>query len=119
PVDGVLADGGKPDRAERGEAAEWLRGSLMDKGGQAPAKDVKKADAADDISLRTLERARVKAGVVSERAGFGKGAVWRIEALTTGTPSDPASPFPPHSRHSRHGSGGGRQGGHGVAAGEG
>ncbi|NEB14208.1 AAA family ATPase [Streptomyces coelicoflavus] len=112
-VDEILAAGAETDRGERGEAAEWLRGFLMDQGGEAPAKDVKKAAAADDISLRTLERARAKAGVVSERAGFGKGAVWRIEALTTNTQSDPAAPFPPHSRHSRQGSEAGGNGGNG------
>ena len=116
-VDEILAAGAETDRGERGEAAEWLRGYLMDQGGEAPAKDVKKAAAADDISLRTLERARVKAGVVSERAGFGKGAVWRIEALTTDTQSDHASPFPPHSRHSRQGSEAGGNGGNGGANG--
>lgn len=116
-VDEILAAGYETNRGERDEAVEWLRGYLEGEGGEAPAKDVKKAAAADDISLRTLERARVKAGVVSERAGFGKGAVWRIEALTTPTQSDGDPSFPPHSRHSRQGSNPGGNGGNGGANG--
>lgn len=103
-VDQILAAGQEPDRGERDDAAEWLRGYLMDKGGEAPAKDVKKAAAADDISERTLQRAMRRAGVKSERAGFGQGAVWRIEALTTPTESEVSSTVPPQSRQSRQGS---------------
>lgn len=103
-VDEILAAGYETDRGERDDAAEWLRGYLMDQGGEAPAKDVKKAAAADDISERTLQRAMRKAGVVSARAGFGKGAVWRIEALTTDTQSDAGSAVAPQSRHSRQAS---------------
>ncbi|MFF0104510.1 AAA family ATPase [Streptomyces hirsutus] len=100
-VDEILAAGYETDRGERDDAAEWLRGYLMDQGGEAPAKDVKRAAAADDISERTLQRAMRKAGVVSARAGFGKGAVWRIEALTTDTQSDAGSAVAPQSRQSR------------------
>ncbi|MFF2331850.1 MULTISPECIES: AAA family ATPase [unclassified Streptomyces] len=89
-VDEILAAGSPADSGERAEAADWLRGYLMDQGGEAFAKDVKKAAAADDISERTLQRAMRKAGVVSARTGFGKGAVWRIEALTTVTESEDA-----------------------------
>ncbi|WP_432162339.1 AAA family ATPase [Streptomyces tendae] len=113
-VDEILAAGYETDRGERDDAAEWLRGYLMDQGGEAPAKDVKKAAAADDISERTLQRAMRKAGVVSARAGFGKGSVWRIEALTTDTQSDAASAVPPQSRHSRQPS---DPGANGVTAG--
>ncbi|MEU8676799.1 AAA family ATPase [Streptomyces sp. NPDC048560] len=117
-VQEILAQGQEPgDRGERDEAADWLRGYLLDQGGEAPAKDVKKAAAADDISERTLQRARVKAGVKSERAGFGKGAVWRIEALTTATESDSAPPVPPQSRHSRQPQEAGTNGVNGGATG--
>lgn len=53
-VDEILAAGAQTDRGERDEAAEWLRGYLIDHGGQASGKDVKAAAAADDISARTL-----------------------------------------------------------------
>ncbi|MFI0596139.1 AAA family ATPase [Streptomyces griseus] len=103
-VQEILAQGQETDRGERDEAADWLRGYLLDHGGEAPSKDVKKAAAADDISERTLQRAMRKAGVKSERAGFGKGAVWRIEALTTTTESDSGTAVPPQSRQSRQAS---------------
>ncbi|WP_432064151.1 AAA family ATPase [Streptomyces sp. C10-9-1] len=117
-VDEILAAGYETDRGERDEAADWLRGYLMDQGGEAPAKDVKKAAAADDISERTLQRAMRKAGVVSARAGFGKGAVWRIEALTTNTDSDEGSAVAPQSRHSRQPSDPGANGATGGATGD-
>ncbi|MFE6521889.1 AAA family ATPase [Streptomyces sp. NPDC057794] len=116
-VDEILAAGYETDRGDRDDAAEWLRGYLMDQGGEAPAKDVKKAAAADDISERTLQRAMRKAGVVSARAGFGKGAVWRIEALTTDTQSDPVPAVPPQSRQSRQPSDPGANGATGGANG--
>ncbi|MEU1892762.1 AAA family ATPase [Streptomyces pristinaespiralis] len=116
-VDEILAAGVETDRGERDDAAEWLRGFLMDQGGEAPSKDVKKAAAADDITERTLQRAMRKAGVVAERAGFGKGSVWRIEALTTDTQSDTGSAVAPQSRHSRQGSEAGANGADGGADG--
>ncbi|MFJ4339388.1 AAA family ATPase [Streptomyces sp. NPDC088915] len=116
-VQDILAQGSDPDRGERDEAAEWLRGYLMDKGGEAPAKDVKKAAAADDISERTLQRAMRKAGVVSARAGFGKGAVWRIESLTVDTESEDAPASAPQSRHSRQASSPGANGANDGATG--
>ncbi|WP_053643521.1 MULTISPECIES: AAA family ATPase [unclassified Streptomyces] len=114
-VQDILAQGSDPDRGERDEAAEWLRGYLMDQGGEAPAKDVKKAAAADDISERTLQRSMRKAGVVSARAGFGKGAVWRIESLTADTESEDAPAVAPQSRHSRQASVPGANGANGGA----
>ncbi|MFD0504974.1 AAA family ATPase [Streptomyces chiangmaiensis] len=105
------------DRGDRGEAADWLRGYLMEHGGEAPSKDVKKAAAADDISERTLQRAMRKAGVVSARAGFGKGAYWRIEGLTTTPESEDASAVAPQSRQSRQPSDPGANGANGGANG--
>ncbi|MEU8524834.1 AAA family ATPase [Streptomyces sp. NPDC048629] len=116
-VDEILAAGVETDRGERDEAADWLRGYLMDQGGEAFARDVKKAAAADDISERTLQRAMRKAGVVSARAGFGKGSVWRIEALTVDTHSEDASPSAPQSRHSRQAPDSGANGATGGATG--
>ncbi|MCC3653218.1 AAA family ATPase [Streptomyces sp. S07_1.15] len=116
-VDEILAAGQEHDRGERDEAADWLRGYLMDKGGEAPAKDVKAAAQADDIPPRTLQRAMTKAGVVSERTGFGKGAVWRLTDLTLPTQSEDGSPSAPQSRHSRQASDPGANGANGGADG--
>jgi hypothetical protein len=85
---------GEDERTERDEAADWLRGYLIDHGGEAPAKDVFKAARADGIAERTLKRARDRAGVTSERRGFGTGSVWSLNPLgphsgRSGQHSDP------------------------------
>lgn len=85
----LLSNHDPDERAERDEAAEWLTSYLTDQGGAARAADVIKAAKADGIAERTLQRARQRAGVSSERRGFGQGAVWTYDPLT------------PHSRHSR------------------
>jgi hypothetical protein len=72
------ASGSPEERSDRDEAAEWLRGWLSDRGGDAPFADVVKAATADGIAERTLKRARSKAGVTSKRQGFGSGAVWSL-----------------------------------------
>lgn len=100
-VDEILAAGAEPDRGDRDDAADWLRGFLMEQGGEALARDVKKAAAADDISERTLQRAMRKAGVTSARAGFGKGSVWRIDPNAGATASSRESAVAPQSRQSR------------------
>lgn len=75
------------ERGERDEAAEWLSNYLSDAGGSAKASDVFKAARADGLAERTLKRARDRAGVTSERRGFGQGSVWSL------------NPFGPHSGH--------------------
>jgi len=92
------------DRSERDQAAEWLTGYLTDSGGEAAAKDVKKAARADGIAERTLDRARARAKVTTGRSGFGKGAVyvWRLDLACT-----------PHARHERQAPEAGGQGEHG------
>jgi hypothetical protein len=69
------------DRGERDEAVEWLTGYLQDQGGTASAADVFKAARADGIAEATLKRARKRAGVASERRGFGKGSLWTVDPL--------------------------------------
>lgn len=103
-VDDILAAGPDVDRSERAEAADWLRDYLTDQGGEASAKTVKAAAKADDISESTLKRAMSKAGVISEREGFGQGAVWRFKTPGGATESKPASPSSSHSAHSAQGS---------------
>jgi hypothetical protein len=74
----IMADATE-ERSERDEAAEWLTGYLMDHGCEAKAGDVIKAARADGIAERTLKRARTRAGVTSQRRGFGQGAVWVLD----------------------------------------
>lgn len=77
----LLADPGSDDeRSERDEAAEWLTAYLIDEGraGVAKAGEVIKAAARDGIPKTTLTRARKRAGVTTEKAGFGGGWLWRI-----------------------------------------
>ncbi|MDT0270851.1 AAA family ATPase [Streptomyces sp. DSM 44915] len=116
-VDEILAAGAETDKTERDEAAEWLRGYLMDHGGEASSKDVKAAAQADDISVRTVQRAMSKAGVTAERAGFGKGSVWRLNPPKPTTDSEGESPVAPQSRQSRQGSNPGANGATGGATG--
>lgn len=70
--------GSTEDRSERDEAAQWLTGYLADQGGSARAADVFKAARADGIAEATLKRARKRAGVTSERTGFGQGSMWSL-----------------------------------------
>jgi hypothetical protein len=116
-VDEILSAGQETDRGDRDNAAEWLRGYLESQGGEASSKDVKKAAAADDISERTLQRAMRKAGVKAERAGFGKGSIWRITAYFTDTQSEDSTAVTPQSRHSRQDSEPGANGANGGANG--
>lgn len=114
-VDEILSAGQETDRGDRDNAAEWLRGYLESQGGEASSKDVKKAAAADDISERTLQRAMRRAGVKAERAGFGKGSVWRIAEHFPTTQGDDPSASAPQSRQSRQASDPGANGANGGA----
>jgi hypothetical protein len=73
------------DRTERDEAAEWLAGYLANEGGSARAADVFKAARADGIAEATLKRARKRAGVTSERQGYGQGSVWSLNPFGSGS----------------------------------
>lgn len=88
----ILGDSGDADeRSERDEAADWLHEYLTDPthGGEASAADVLKAGTAAGYAKRTLQRARKRAGVTSQRSGFGQGSTWSID------------PSAPQSRHPR------------------
>lgn len=80
----ILADAGG-ERTERDEATDWLTGYLIDNGGEARAADVMRAARADGIAERTLKRARARAGVTSQRRGFGQGAVWVLDPMGPGS----------------------------------
>ncbi|MER7459215.1 AAA family ATPase [Micromonospora sp. NPDC126480] len=72
----ILAGPVDEERGETDAAVKWLRGYLADNGGQAAAKDVVAAARKYDFAERTIRRARSRAGIVSDRQGFGGGAVW-------------------------------------------
>lgn len=75
------------------DAAGWLTDWLADHDGSAPAAEIATAAKAAGIAAATLKRARGKAGVTSERRGFGQGSVWTL----------PSSDLQErHSDHSAH-----------------
>jgi 5S rRNA maturation endonuclease (ribonuclease M5) len=77
----ILGDRGDPDeRAERDEAAEWLRSYLADQGGEAAFTELIKIAKAEGLSERTLRRARARAGVETERVGFPSKTIWRLQS---------------------------------------
>lgn len=86
------------DKTERDEAAEWLVDYLTRQGGAARPADAKKAAQADGIATRTLERARSRAGVRLDRAGFPARSVWTLESPV----SPPVSPVPPTPTYGRN-----------------
>ncbi len=99
------ADG---ERTERDDAAEWLTGYLTDQGGEAAAKDVFASAHAERIAERTLKRARKRAGVTSQRRGFGQGAVWVLDPLgprsgQSGQDSNPGPDGPDDGPNGEHG----------------
>ncbi|MFI8512309.1 AAA family ATPase [Streptomyces sp. NPDC085460] len=87
-VQDILAQGSEPDRGERDEAVAWLVDYMRDNGGEASAGDVIKAAEKDGFAKHTIQRARTKAGVTSQKSGFGKGWVWALN-VTDGTEDDP------------------------------
>ncbi|GAA1229597.1 hypothetical protein GCM10009676_10250 [Prauserella halophila] len=87
------------ERSERDEAVEWLTSYLRDQGGTAAAADIFKAARADGIAEATLKRARKRAGVGSQRRGFGQGSEWTVDPSGShsahsgqGTHADPNGP---------------------------
>ena len=80
-VTDILSDRDDGDeRAERDEAAEWLRTYLADQGGEAAFKDLVKAARADGLAEHTVRRARARAGVEISRVGFPSTSVWRLQS---------------------------------------
>ena len=110
----VLRDarGGGDEVAERDEAGEWLLGYLRANGGEVKAKDVFRAARDDGIAERTVQRARPRVGVTTDRLGFGQGTIWSLPSTGGGERDDP---FAPHSRHSRQAFDGGANGAIGGA----
>ena len=67
---------------DRSDAESYILGYLEDVGGTAPAAEILKAGRAAGFADGTLKKARSKAGVKSQRTGFGKGSSvsWSIDA---------------------------------------
>lgn len=104
------------DRADRNDAAEWLRAYLIDNGGEAEAADVFKAGEKVGFQKHTLQRARKRVGVRSEKAAFDAGWMWRLEddsgpegdtKMTKITESGALSPSSSSLSSSRHQTDGG------------
>jgi hypothetical protein len=78
------------------EAAAWLREHLAD--GPQEARTIKAAAKADGIDARTLERAKVRLGVIAGKAGMVTGWTWRLKdwvpllppAASEAPPAEPA-----------------------------
>lgn len=112
PVDGtareILATAEQePDgeRSERADAASWLRATLVEAGGELPMRQVIKAGELAGYKERTLQRARVTAGVSADVSGFGKEkrSVWRIGETSSVTPTVPITPTPSGGMHGTNG----------------
>lgn len=87
---GDRADAGEP--GERDQAAEWLTGYLIDKGGEAAFADLSKAARANGHAERTVRRAASRAGVQITSSGFPRRTVWSLE--TTVRPQSGQSGHP-------------------------
>lgn len=75
----LLAEADCPEeRTDRDEAAGWLINYLTGKNGEAPAGEVIRAAEKDGIQKHTLQRARKRAGVTTDKATFGGGWVWQL-----------------------------------------
>lgn len=67
-----------PEPAARNMAAEWLRAELADLAEHPVAAIKDAAKAAGLGSWKTVQRAAQEIGVISERATFGGGYIWRL-----------------------------------------
>ncbi|MFE9766833.1 AAA family ATPase [Streptomyces sp. NPDC005808] len=94
--DTLAAPVDREDVSERDEAVAWLIDYLTDNGSEASAGDVLKAGEKDGFSKRTLQRARSKAGVTSQKSAFNKGWVWVLSVtdIPEGDTKVPKAPGP-------------------------
>lgn len=74
--------GSVEDRSERAEAAEWLLAYLADNGGEAIAGDVIRDAEKAGFAKHTIQRARKKAGVKSQKSGLKGGWAWVLDPTT-------------------------------------
>jgi hypothetical protein len=67
------------ERADRDEAEDWLRTYLEERGGEAPAADIRKDCQKDGISYDTLKRRPCeRLGVVKAKSGMRGGWLWSL-----------------------------------------
>jgi len=94
---------GEDTAEERKDAVDWLRDLLM--AGPLAADEVQRLAERDGLKWRTVQRAKKKAGAVSERDGFGPGAkyVWRLAMHATEAPCMPCAPSSESGTHGTHG----------------
>lgn len=100
----LLADAEVDSEAggEQRDAAEWLREVIEEAGGHLDAKEAKRLAKDAGFPERTIERAKARAGVKSERDGFGKGAryIWLLDPMSaTCTPCTPTKLLGEHGEH--------------------
>lgn len=81
----VLSD---DERVERDDVCRFLLDFLTERGGSAAAADIRKAAQAEGLEWRRVQRARSRAGVISERTGFPATSVWSIRSLIDSRDSD-------------------------------
>ena len=75
-LDALAPDVPDRERPERDEAAEWLQDQLKD--GAVAVKELKKEAIAAGVAWRTLERAKVSAGVRARKRGIA-GWIWELD----------------------------------------
>jgi hypothetical protein len=83
----------KEDRSETSDAAEWLDYWLTSKGGEDASANIKKAGMASGHSVRTLQRAREKLGILSiARGQIPRTTCWALPAEPVAPGVPPAVP---------------------------
>ncbi|QXU56129.1 AAA family ATPase [Rhodococcus sp. LW-XY12] len=85
-----LLSGPDEEAEERDEITMVIRGYLIECGGSAPAAEVLKVTRAAGLVDNAVKKARKRAGVRTERRGYGKGGqwVWTIDAAIGANDSD-------------------------------
>lgn len=81
----LLAGEGEPEEIAARDEAETLLAELLARG-EMPASEIFAEAERQGVSRRTVQRARRRLGITTDRRGFAGGAVWRL---------------PDHSCHSR------------------
>ena len=83
-VNDLMAETDDPvDREERDEAAHWLRAYLLDRGGEAPASDLRRDCQKDGISWEVLKKRKKRLHIRSEKKGYQGPAMWVLPEAQT------------------------------------
>ncbi|MPZ67891.1 MAG: AAA family ATPase [Pseudonocardiaceae bacterium] len=97
---------------ENDTSTRWLTDYLASVGGEAAAADVHAAAGDAGIPTRTLQRARVRAGVIAAREGFPSRTMWRLSSLATPGPASDATASIPRATGATGATGATAQAGH-------